>query len=610
MNWLRVDSSAVNWRPQRALPLVLLVVFSWAILFALRFAAPITILDDDQQRPLAYMLDAALNGNWIVQRDHTGDITSKPQLFTWISAGLMVATDNFTLTIPYLVCGICTLGTALAIFGLGWRFGATMAVVSAHLYLFSLVGLRQQVLIRTDSLMTFFATAALLAVFRASEGKWSWLVFWVLAVLGTLAKGPVAALLPLLALPGIVASMSLRRQPLAPVLSRTHLLGILLYGGAWALWLLSGTINAGMPFFDKIIGKELLGHAGLNAPTAIAELGIAPATDQLDATSQLKAPEKDGTWYNPTLYFLSQFAPWSLLTLAGLVFALRRKEEDQPLAFGLATHLVLGLMVFSLAAHQRPLLLMPLTPAGALLAGLTAVTFCHRWTRPLWLRAYAVVGFLTLNAVVVYYYVVRPYDRDVMASRVAADVADRLRETRLPLVFADAPYGLQFFMERMQPRISNDRAVALLTSPVPVFIVADDQEAEIRRRSGAKAVFRYPYPVAEGTTWLQRFVQSISPTFEGHPIVVLTNQSNMNVPGISLMEHSDLVVVGEKIRLKALHQRRLEVGDQSGTLSLRNAGKEVRGVTIKSPTDRETVNIEAGKTVTIRAISGKLSLDD
>jgi len=40
--------------------------------------APPNLLDQDQERPAAYVLDVIKNGNWLCQRDWTGDITSKP----------------------------------------------------------------------------------------------------------------------------------------------------------------------------------------------------------------------------------------------------------------------------------------------------------------------------------------------------------------------------------------------------------------------------------------------------------------------------------------------------------------------------------------------------
>jgi len=47
-------------------------------LFFLRLSAPSNLMDNDQERPAAYALDALRNGHWLCQRDHNRRDTSKP----------------------------------------------------------------------------------------------------------------------------------------------------------------------------------------------------------------------------------------------------------------------------------------------------------------------------------------------------------------------------------------------------------------------------------------------------------------------------------------------------------------------------------------------------
>jgi 4-amino-4-deoxy-L-arabinose transferase-like glycosyltransferase len=70
--------TSMRMAPEAAVTLLAL------LLFVLRLAAPENLLDQDQIRPATYVLDILKNGNWLCQRDLTGEITSKPPLYTWV----------------------------------------------------------------------------------------------------------------------------------------------------------------------------------------------------------------------------------------------------------------------------------------------------------------------------------------------------------------------------------------------------------------------------------------------------------------------------------------------------------------------------------------------
>src|ERR1035437_4176789 len=50
-------------------------------MFVIRLKGPPDLMDNDQERPAAYVIVLLQNGNWLCQRDATGDITSKPPLY-------------------------------------------------------------------------------------------------------------------------------------------------------------------------------------------------------------------------------------------------------------------------------------------------------------------------------------------------------------------------------------------------------------------------------------------------------------------------------------------------------------------------------------------------
>src|SRR5262249_29885227 len=140
-------SSPVGGRPWLA-PTA--IVGLAVLLFALRLCAPSNLLDQDQERPGTYVLDVLKNGNWICQRDLTGDITSKPPFYTWLSAltALFVGgVDRFAL---YLPGALAAMGTALLLLRSGARhFGPRAGFFAAIAVLLCSAGLKEVGLART-----------------------------------------------------------------------------------------------------------------------------------------------------------------------------------------------------------------------------------------------------------------------------------------------------------------------------------------------------------------------------------------------------------------------------------------------------------------------------
>src|SRR5712664_4641220 len=81
-----------------------------AVIFAMRLVAPPNLLDQDQERPASYVLDVVKNGNWLCQRDLSGDITSKPPLYTWVCALLTLACGRINILCIYLPGALAAFG--------------------------------------------------------------------------------------------------------------------------------------------------------------------------------------------------------------------------------------------------------------------------------------------------------------------------------------------------------------------------------------------------------------------------------------------------------------------------------------------------------------------
>jgi 4-amino-4-deoxy-L-arabinose transferase-like glycosyltransferase len=88
------------------LRLVMGLVLLTCLLFAVRLAGPPDLMHKAQHRTTAYTMDIVYNGQWIVQRDASGQVMSKPPLYNWLTAAVSLPfgyVNRLTMTLPAMV---------------------------------------------------------------------------------------------------------------------------------------------------------------------------------------------------------------------------------------------------------------------------------------------------------------------------------------------------------------------------------------------------------------------------------------------------------------------------------------------------------------------------
>lgn len=478
MRAVTLDSRHEDQLHASARPGLIALILIWAALVGLRASAPSDLLDNDQMRPALYALDVLRHGSWIVQHDVTGDIASKPPLYVWLVALLALAQDQVTRLSLYAPTALAVLAAAMLVWKAGRSvFGHRAAFFGALAFLCSAFAAKHVTLARTDALFCAAVCLSALCALDAWERPrpWGWTRFWLAAAAATLTKGPTGLLLASL---GLIACLWERRAPrdqprsldhappTSPQPARSwpfaldHALGVVLYLAVAGGWFALAYRVAGQPFIDKVIGKELVGHAARSAG------GGSPGQ----------------TVYVPSLYFLAWFAPWSIATLAGCWTVLTRPaSEPRVRRFErfVFCWFAGGLLTFSIVPHQRPDLLLPIAPAAALLAGRELAGWTAALT-PARLRALIVLTcavFLTL--VFAQRHVLKVHDPVVQDTKALKALARRLAalpDPRPSLIDVDTSFGLQYFLGTHQPRASYEQAAAALEGPEPVLVAARDPQ--------------------------------------------------------------------------------------------------------------------------------------
>ena len=343
------------------------VVGLWAVLAAIRLSAPSDLMDLDQERPVSYAADIIHHGRWIVQRDIDGEIASKPPLVPWLAAGCawIFGAGRLSHVTAALPSTFATLAVGLMLARGCRAAGGRVALLAASAWLMSGVALKQLSLTRTDPVFSALVFAGALLGLRARRAgtarAWTW--FWLAAAAASLAKSPVGvalmAMAPLAAAWGAPRDARTVRRGF-PAAMAMHGPGVALFLALTVGWLAAALAAEGRPVWDKMIGRELVGHI------VAGDKGEAPGTG----------------WWKPGFYFFTRFAPWGLLAVPAAVAVLARRNgiragliDRAPgprldLAQGCAGLLLGGLAMFSAAGHQRQDLILPLVPPAALLAGM------------------------------------------------------------------------------------------------------------------------------------------------------------------------------------------------------------------------------------------------
>ena len=339
-------------------PEVLLIVLA-AVMFFGRLGT-MELWGKREQRAVAETLDTVDQNHWLIAQIQSRPRLEKPPLPRWTTAALMTLTglrDEWVFRLPNALSALAMIGLT---YGLGRRMAGRSAGLAAGLILtstfFFVVESRQA---GNDGPLALFTTLALYAAFRRLHGapaaeppgaptdrlgprRWS-VLFWSAMGLGFLSKGPVAVLLPALAvLPYLILARRFRAGSRA-LADGAGVLAFLLLALSWPVPVILSDPNAA-----KIWWLEMGQKAGAA-----------------------------GITHHKQRWFFSDWpwmtAPWTLLATWGLVAPFLARGRWAPSAFLAYFWAVANLAMFCLWSVAKPNYYVPCEPGVAILAGVAWV---------------------------------------------------------------------------------------------------------------------------------------------------------------------------------------------------------------------------------------------
>lgn len=447
--------------------LPLLVV---AVVFAIRVTGPPDFLDKDQPRPIDYIVDAAADGHWIVQRDAGGGISSKPPLYTWLAAGTSLAFGGNRFAL-YLPCGLAIAALVLIAYAqTRRRLGLPAALAAAMVLALAIDAQKAIALARTDAVFAACVAIAAWLALRAWERGRDWWLFWVVCAVVSIAKSPAGVLF---AAGGLLAAWWGRREagPLQrPGVWRSHAVGVALFLVIAGGWFALAVATLGQPVIDRMIGRELVGHIVAN-----------------DKGSPLWR-----TFWQPPVYFFALLMPWAIAT-GSAIWRLVRHPPAAPrrrrfLRF-MVCWLGVGLAALCLAPHKRMILSLPMLLPAAVLAGSEIARVFGRWPLRRQVPAWLLVACVVAMGLAVYHHALRNERGDrIIESRAVLATAQSLELwrhrgatigwcRRLPSV-------QRYFLPAWPRAVDADEVAAWLQAPGPGVLAVPTgmlPELQVRR---------------------------------------------------------------------------------------------------------------------------------
>ena len=307
----------------------------------------------------------------------------------------------------------------------GWRAG----FMAAFSYLLSYVADKQVVTARYDGVFALPVALAALAAYRAWTTGRGWTAFWLAVAVGTLVKGPLALVL---GGSGLLAAIWEARSGNRVPIRGSHWLGIALFLGICGSWFALAYMELGRGVIDKMLGRELVRHAVADGEHRMGE----------------------GFWEPVWTTFL-HFFPWSIAAGLGLWRVARKPASDveqRRFERFLFVWVMVSIILFSIASHQRGRLAWPLVPALALLGGRELDRLLKNVTPRKMFRFAAGLSVVVLTFLIAYHHVLQKRSTSVQRTlgmkSIATEIARMGRE--FPITYVDTPYAVQFYLSTLR----------------------------------------------------------------------------------------------------------------------------------------------------------------
>ena len=340
----------INWISSRTGPRAhVSILLILAVIVMLLPAGGWDLRGPDEGRYTQVARELLTSDNWLALKVMGHPYDQKPPLAFWMLAGMLKLTggepNSGVLRMPSIFAAI---GMLLLTYLLGRKFaGERAGIVSGVMLISSFCFLDDGPAVELNMLFSFFITASMAVwLFNLEKGRLTVpqaLAMWLLAAAAFLVKGPLS----LLAVGAALGAAAVAWRSLKPF-KATRI--------AW-----------GLPLVLVIIGVWFWGQSRAFGAEFVEKQVSGETVDRF-----LKGDHGQPFWYYFPRLFTAYMGPWALALIAALAVAWKKRGDNPKYLAPLAGWILIPFIVLVVMHGKRVPYLLPLLPAGCLIAGLWA----------------------------------------------------------------------------------------------------------------------------------------------------------------------------------------------------------------------------------------------
>ena len=410
----------------------------------------------DETRYVAVAKEIVNSNDWINLRLNGAIYHEKPPVFFWLISFFSLLFGKFSEFSARFPSALAGLATALVTYSFAKRlFNEKVAFLSSLILVTSLAYLGASRWVILDPVLTFFAVSAIylfyLGMTEPSKRPITYIFAFISMALGTLTKGPVGFILPLLAL---ITYASFIRN-LRALFSKEFFFGFILFLLIILSWLVPACLEGGEAYTKELLLKQIFGR-------------------------YFKAFHHKEPFYFYFVRFPAEFLPWTIFLPQAIVFLAKNKISETRIKFIFIWFAAIFLF-FTFSTSKNDLYILPAYPAAAMAV---AYYWQNRLNKKPRIFIYVVAFIIILNTILTYF--IFPYiDKYKSTKYFSQSIVKYLAPGEWLTTFQTNPvYWLFYLNQRQITEIDDyDRLNKYLKSKERVFCIIEKEKDEEFRRS-------------------------------------------------------------------------------------------------------------------------------
>ena len=410
----------------------------------------------DETRYIAVAKEIVESGDWVTLRLNGAIYREKPPVFFWFISIFGLLFGKFSELSSRFPSALAGLGGALVTYLFAQLlFNKKVAFLSSLILITSLAYLGASRWVILDPVLTFFAVSAIylfyLGLTRQNKRLATYILAFALMALGTLTKGPVGFILPLL----VIITYASFEKKLRSFFTKELLLGFLLFLLIILSWLIPACLKGGETYTKELLLRQIFGR-------------------------YFKAFHHKEPLYFYFVRFPFEFMPWTFFLPSALTFLIKYKIRDTNVRFIFIWFAAIFLF-FTLSASKNDLYILPAYPAAAM-------AIAYYWENRLNKKRrlfICVIAFMIILNTILTYFTLPYFDNYKSTKYFSQRVVRFVKPNQQLTTFQTSPIHWLFYCNRRQiTEIDDfDKLNEYFKSEGRAFCIMDYNKYEEFRRS-------------------------------------------------------------------------------------------------------------------------------